>query len=260
MTRRSMRRMQIFAAIALAAVAAHPVVASPRQAQVAGAEMAPDSGVDTWLRRLVGRYRFEGVLQAVALGDCAGLPPGPPDPDHERVISLTEPYCRSIKGSGDCVAVGDGPGVQCVLSVKWVDMYRIVFPSGTGADEEVGVFTIPGGVPYLDPAMALLGFNASDSKPSYLLVDHKGLSEGGPGSIKGNRGTFDMPCVNAPTLMNEMNMKLVARCYRVLRIDAKPDAKVLHWSIDIDFDAGIGRGTYTRIEMTLRREAVETSD
>src|SRR5215204_6555314 len=129
--------------------------ADPRASQATGVEAGPPTPMDVWLRRLVGNFTFEGLVQAVALGDCAPLPP---DPAKQSQMSEAppEPYCRTIKGKGDCVGVGKGPGVHCVLDVLWKEMYETVMQKVEGGADSVdtsptGIFELPGGAPYLDP-------------------------------------------------------------------------------------------------------------
>jgi hypothetical protein len=184
----------------------------------------PPTPMETWLVRLVGRYRVEGVIRS-----SAGV--------------------ESVKGMVDCVTIGAGPGVQCVLNVAWLDIFLISPPPGNPA----GVFNVPGGVSFLNPAMALFGIDPGAAGINYLLVDNKGLAEGGLGSSTGNRGTFRAPCVNAPTLFNAMRppaFGFYRTCETIIRIDARPDAGVLHLLMDFEINDDV----HTTIELTLRRQ------
>jgi hypothetical protein len=233
--------------------------ADPRASQTTGQEAGPPTPTDVWLRRLVGNYRFEGLIHVVARGDCAPLPP---DPAKQNQISEAppEPFCRSIKGTGDCVAVGKGPGVQCVLNVFWVDMFETIMQKAEADGDSVdasptGVFELPGGVPYLNPAMALFGLNPGNSQIEYLLVNNKGMPEGGPGSVAGNRATFKTRCVNEARLLAAMkpenfNNRRPDTCQRIIHFDAKPDSKVVLVTMDID----INEDVFTRFTMTMRRQ------
>jgi hypothetical protein len=153
--------------------------------------------------------------------------------------------------------------VQCILDVAWQDFYEVITPSddvsSTGPGS--GIYSLPGGVTTLSPAMALFGLDPAESGIKYLLVDQKGLPEGGPGAIRGNRATFKTTCVNGPELFSRMKppprppdpprLEGPPRtCERILRLDAKPDASLMHWSMDIE----INGEPWTRYEMTLRRE------
>jgi hypothetical protein len=229
--------------------------AAPRQSQEAGGQLIPDAPMDVWLRRLVGTFSFEGAVQVALLPEyeknlCGTLPPAPgEDPPMEAPAT---PYCTGIHGKGDCVGVGNGPGVQCVLNVTWQEIHEV---------EEGVVYNLPGFVPYLNPAMTLHGLDPGKSAINYLLVDHKGLPEGGFSDIRGNRAIFNTPCVNTPALFNAMKLdrvddRTLQTCERVLYIDAKPDSRVIHMSIDIE----INERPFTRIQMTLRRQLKEETE
>jgi hypothetical protein len=254
-------RLTLIALVASATLlASGGASADPRGSVTAGQEPGPPVPPQDWLRRLVGKYKFDGLVQVVALGDCAPLPP---DPANQETTSEAppEPYCRTIKGKGDCVAIGTGPGVQCILNVYWQDMYEIVYQaSAEGAVDNAptGVFELPGGVSYLDPSMALFGIDPEKSEINYLLVDQKGMPEGGLGYVRGNRATFKSKCVNEGTLLDamkpvEFNERLPNSCNRIIHFDAKPDSKVVLVSMDIE----INDDAFTRMTMTMRREATE---
>lgn len=205
--------------------------------------------VGNWLRQLVGKYRFEGMVQIVY------TPPSSADPLYPCVKDgAPTDYCQSVKGKGDCVAIGTGPGVQCVLNVEWRDIYEIVNSSGL---EPAGAFNLPGGVSYMNPSMSLFGLDPGTAGINHLLVDNKGLPEGGIGSVAGDRATFKTPCVNAPILFNAMKPPPRDReegpprtCERTIRIDAKPDAALLHMTVEISINDVI----WTRQDLTLRRD------
>jgi hypothetical protein len=233
--------------------------ADPRASLTTGQESGPPTPMDVWLRRLVGSFRFEGMVHVVARGDCAPLPP---DPAKQGQMSEAppEPFCRSIKGTGDCVAIGKSPGVQCVLNVSWKDMFEMVMQKAEADGDSVdasptGVFELPGGVPSMDPAMALFGLNPGKSQIEYLLVNNKGMPEGGSGSVAGNRATFKTRCVNEATLLAAMkpenfNNRMPDTCQRIIHFDAKPDSKVVLITMDID----INEDVFTRFTMTMRRQ------
>jgi hypothetical protein len=203
--------------------------------------VTPTAAPDVWLRRLVGRFEFDGMVSA---GPCP--PPAPEDGS-----APPAPLCSGVKGMADCVAVGTGPGVQCVLNVSWQDMFDVNFTDGK-------VYNLPGGVSYLDPAMLLFGIDPGKVAINDLLVDNKGLPEGGPGYISGNRATFRTTCVNAAALFLEMKppepnndqpLRYWQTCDRTIYIDAKPDAKLLYMSIDID----LNDAPFTHLVLSLRR-------
>jgi hypothetical protein len=183
--------------------------------------------VSEWLQRLTGRFRYDGMIQ---MADCVQAPSaggGPPPPPSDK--------CQGMKGKSDCVAVGAGPGVQCILNVTWQDIYEVDFENGQVREIMVS---------YLDPAMELYGLEPARLAMNRLIVNNKGIAEGGPGHIKGNTATFRAPCANAESV----------GCYRIVRIEAKPDAKLLYAWLSIQIEPE-PENTYA--VMTLRRVAVE---
>jgi hypothetical protein len=187
--------------------------------------------VEAWLRRLVGRFKYDGMIQ---MGDCAPLPPaggGPPPPPSD--------LCQGITGKSDCITIGPGPGVQCVLNVTWRDIYQFDFENGEAREIMAS---------YLDPAMELYGLEPSTLTMSRLLVNNKGLAENGRGSIKGYTAKFKSPCVNTVVSRN------AEECYRIVRIEAKPDATLLYMWFGLQLEPA-AENTYA--VMTLRRVTPE---
>lgn len=236
--------------------------ADPRASQTSGQEAGPLTPPDVWLQRLVGQYKFDGLVAVIAKGDCGPLPPDPAKQDQQSEAP-PEPYCRTIKGKGDCVAIAKGPGVQCVLNVYWQDMYETSLQQSamdaTSVDASpTGVFELPGGASYLDPSMMLFGIDPLKSEIQYLLVDHKGMPEGGSGTVSGNRARFWTKCVNEATLLAAMkpedfNDRKPSSCDRKLFIDARPDSKVVLITMDININDDV----FTSITMTMRRTDLE---
>lgn len=171
----------------------------------------PPTEPDVWLKRLVGRFRFEGMIHVPSIGDCGELPPENPEEPPPPFV----PGCQSVTGIGDCVAVGASPGVQCVLNLSWPDLYDVDFEAGS-------VSSVPGAVAYLDPSMALFGLDPREGAIRYLLVDKKGLPEGGLGKVNGHFATFMTECVNEPV-----------GCVRVMRFEAQPERNIIFMRIDV---------------------------
>jgi hypothetical protein len=220
----------------------------------------PDAPMDVWLRRLVGSYGFEGSVEVVydhpdyVEHGCGPLPPDPAESESIPQPPII-PYCSDVKGAGECIAIGKGPGLQCILDVAWRNFGYL--PGGD---------VLAGGVSYLGPAMELFGMDPGKLVISHLLVDNRGLPEGGEGVIKGNKATFRTPCANAAEVLEAMPPLVESgirpqppyyhtawrTCDRVVRIDAAPDARVLHMSIDINLNGEL----FTRIVMTMRRKVL----
>lgn len=186
-------------------------------------------GMGEWLLRLAGQYRVEGLALVLA---------APP---------------VGIRGSGDCAPVGAGPGVHCIFNIHWTDQFEIIMDPEQGPP---GVYNVPGGVSYLNPSMMLIGMEPVRRGLQFLLVDNKGLPEGGAAVIAGDRATLRAPCVNAPSLFLAMNPerkfegRFPQKCERIMRIDARPGSQVVHVAIDIEIN-GERAGEF---QMTLRRE------
>lgn len=213
-----------------AALAAGKAVAQPHsEPQISFISLQPvtdPAAISEWLQRLTGRFRFDGMVQMTAA--CAEVPAGggPPPPPSD--------LCQGVKGVSDCVKVGTGAGVQCILNVFWQDMYAVDFENGTSREILAS---------YLDPAVELFGLDPGNSAINRLLVDNKGLPEGGLGFVKGNTATFRSRCVNKP-----------AGCYRTIRIEARADARLVYWWLSTQNEP---EPETTYGVMTLRRLAVE---
>lgn len=247
------------ALLASAAAHADPRTPPPR----ADYQLTPDAPMDLWLPRLVGKYSFSGAVEVVYDHPdyldhrCGGaLPPDPLTSESSIPPPPVTPYCSDVQGNGECIAIGKGPGVQCLLNVVWQNFGYL--PGGD---------VLAGGVSYLSPGVELFGMDPSRQVISHLVVDNKGLPERGAGVIKGNRATFKSACVNAPAVLADMpplaNSSRPAQppyyhyvwrtCDRVVRIDARPDSSVVHMSIDINMNGEL----FTRMEMTMRRQKPE---
>lgn len=145
-----------------------------------------------WMRRLVGQFRYVGYVE---LRDRNGAPLGQ----------------QPVSGKGDCVAFGLAPGVQCTIKVGW--------PETRGDDGE----EILGGVSNLEPAMVLYGLDPDELAVHYLLVDNRGVADGGLGYLLGNTMTTKDPCADIP-----------GDCTRTTRITAPPDGKLVEMTMDVE--------------------------
>jgi hypothetical protein len=185
-----------FAALAADQASAQAHLPPPKWEDPIGPTAAPD----VWLRRLVGKYKFDGV--ATAGGDCFN--------------SQGATMCAGIKGKGDCIAVGTGPGVQCIFNATWQDIWS---PRGD-----------PILISFLDPSMALFGLDPGYSAINMLLVNDKGLPRGGLGFNKGNVATFKTCLYQG------------GDCGQIIRIEARSDANIVYMWID------------SNVQLTLRRD------
>jgi hypothetical protein len=120
----------------------------------------------TWMRRLLGTYAYEGIVDLHGKGEPKDF--------------------LTARGSGDCVGFGPSPALQCHLDVRW--------PERKGPNGEA----IPGGTPNLSPAMLLFGFEPDELGVRYMLVDSNGFAEPALGLIVGDTLISRAPCVNIP--------------------------------------------------------------
>lgn len=218
-----MRRLVLVALLLAATSGAHAAGQNPRDARQDVSYFIPEpvtapGQIAAWLRQLVGRYRAEGTVTIAGAGR------------------------ESVRGASDCKAVGTGAGLQCIFDISWPDMFQ-----------GLEMYNLPGGVAYLSPAMMLVGLDPGRQGITFLLVDHKGLPEGGAGSIAGQRATLRAPCVNAARLFLSMNpaSRYEGRppdiCERITRIDARDS--VVNMVTDIEINGELA----TIIDVTLRR-------
>lgn len=224
---------------------------SPREPhRVAPAEPAPALTqtwqIASWLRRLVGSYRVEGSVfmfpRTFEFRNTQG----------ELVEGQFVERLESARGAADCAVVGTGAGMQCIFNVGWTDQFDIIMDPDAGP---VGQYSLPGGVAYLNPSMLLVGLDPGVQGIGFLLVDSKGLPEGGSGFIAGDRATLRAPCVNARDLYQRLNPaaefsdRRPQSCERITHIDARAGADLVHLSISIELNEEL----VTLTRLTLRR-------
>lgn len=209
-------RAVIFAALASIVLGPGDAVAQARGTVIRREPRTPEmqlalrerktADMAAWLPRLVGRFRIEGTLE---------------DPASYCYYVWARQVCiagtpESATGMADCVAVGSGPGVSCVLYAPW-------YPPRT-------VLTMaPGVIQYgLDPKASLI---------RYLSVSDTGLAQDGAGQLRGDTLHYKkMRCVNAPAM---------PPCMLVTRIYAPPDGASIR--ISIDTEVQLPPQGYTRV-------------
>jgi hypothetical protein len=231
-SRMTRRRPVAWVLICAASLAVQAASAQPRaEVEVSREAVLPvtePAAIAEWLQRLVGKFRHEGMVQ---VGECT------------RRLLLDDSLvptddCQPITGNSDCVSIGSGPGVQCMLNVTWLDIFS------QGLEETL--------VSYLDPAMQLYGVDPQNAAISHLVVDNKGLAEGAAGTIKGDTATFRMPWVNKPLCPD-----LTPR-YRVMRIQAKSESRLLF--VRLGTACGNSGAVEDYAVMTLRRLPQELAE
>jgi hypothetical protein len=120
----------------------------------------------------------------------------------------------SVRGVADCAEFGYMPAVSCDLHINWPAA------KGQGGEE------IPGGVSTLAPAMILYAFEVDRIALRYMLVDSKGTAEVGSDYLRGNTFSVTSDCIGIP-----------GDCKRVMRVNARPDGRLVQMQIDIIRDS-----------------------
>lgn len=203
-----------------------PTPETPEEKEARRARAAADSVV--WLPRLVGRFKYTGVVEFFQT-----LKPGaraqkefPPDKTYadgtcDETCQADFPNLANAEGKGDCIAIGKGPGVQCMIHVVW--------------NEEWGTYgsAVEGGVSFLGPASILYGLEPNTASIRYLLLNTNGIAEAESGVLNGDtlRWTFDTHCESST----------MDRCRETTRVRAPPGSDRTQMSIDIEkWDSSTG--------------------
>jgi hypothetical protein len=134
-----------------------------------------------WLLRLEGRFRNEGTLQ------WGGK-------------------TRPVEGDTDCISVGTGPGMNCVITLL-----------------------APGIETNLRPGSYILGVDLETSKVRYASVDSTGAAVGTTGELRGDTATFRTPCEasSARSCVSTTRITATGRSENVrLRVDLEMDGRV----------------------------------
>jgi hypothetical protein len=159
-----------------------------------------------WMKRMVGRFRIDGVIHHEETVDFDRNQDYPDGEVMANQMRLNE-WDLPVQGKGDCMGIGGGPGLQCVVSMVWPEAW-----SATGKAQL-------GGVPSLTPAMVLAGLTPpiTPSEIRFLLVDDKGIVHPGSLTVNGDSAGAKPPCVNLSVL----------QCAQIFKISAKADTDTL---------------------------------
>lgn len=172
--------------------------------------------LDAWLRRLVGRFRMDGDVKRYA-GHHAG---NKRDGCIPRAGYITDDSCgyhffRSAHGSGDCVGVGNGPGIHCVFNVPWPRfIHESPIPRRPPEEKWLGSGT-------LDPAVLMFGLDPDSLGIRYMLVGSQSIAIEATGVLEGDTLTFKTRCPNEGGQYNESN------CSSKFWIVASPDGQTI---------------------------------
>jgi hypothetical protein len=188
---------QIIAPALFALLASGGATADPRDIAPLPEPLTPEErearrvqqvlAMDPWLRTLEGRFRIEGVKGG-----------------------------RSATGKADCISIGPGAGIQCVVFMVWDEQWD---------EGQAGL----SGVSSLAPAVIQYGLDPAAVRIRSLRVDNRSLAEPATGLLKGDTTTFQAHCPNTPAY---------PPCTEVTRIHVPPGADYIQMSIDTDSGAG----------------------
>jgi hypothetical protein len=185
--------------------------------------------IDAWLRRLPGRFRISGVISNNMMGYCAGrmartcyVPDGPPP--------------IPLNGMMDCVLVGQGPGVNCVINADWKmpDSSKLPIVLET----------------WLSPGVLLFGMEPDASGIRYLQVSDRSVGEEGRGKLTGEVALFTF--LGLPFRPDEPGKRVRASrcptCSRSVKIIAPADSR--DWEILLVMNLGEAMVSY---ELKMQR-------
>jgi hypothetical protein len=246
--------------VALAAlVATGNAIAQPRGAP---AEIPPDTPetrearrqqlaveMPAWMARMVGRFRYSGVVQFFQTAGLGARTEDFPDRDKTYADGTCDEECfssppalRDAKGLADCIALGPGAGVHCVIHVVWEEEW-----SATG-------MPVDGGVTFLGPASTLYGYDPIASHIRYLILNTNGIAESESGRLNGNtlNWTFETRCESDTT----------ERCRQVTKVQALPDGSSVRTFIALEkYDLRTGRWwMVTSFTLDMNRVPLGTQD
>lgn len=219
-----MRRVNVAVLTVCAALVAVGAHADPRgvstapepltQEQIEAQRVQKVADIDAWLRRLPGRFRYVGT-EEVPPYYCT---------HSGRGTSCTTPLPREVQGMWDCVGIGTGSGLHCVLG----SMAQRREPMQPNMDS---------------PMMILFGIDPDAPGIRYLRFDSDGIASESFGYLRGDQATFRTPCINPVTV----------GCTRIVKIHAAADGKPIRMSIEIErASAGDGYEIVARLEFKLR--------
>lgn len=196
-----------------------PEPETPEAREAKRMQTAANSAV--WLPRMVGRVKYTGIVQFFqTMGPSAqALKEFPPrkvyaEATCDESCQATTANIANAEGKGDCIAIGKGPGVQCVLHVVW--------------NEEWGQLgsAVEGGVSFLGPASILYGLVPNTATIRYLLLNTNGIAEAESATLDGDtlRWNFETRCESST----------LDRCRQVMRIRLPQGSNKTQMNIDIE--------------------------
>jgi hypothetical protein len=151
---------------------------------------------EIWLTRLPGRFRIEGRA--------------------ERPGRMQTTLGGKVTGVADCESVGEGVGVQCIISATWPII-------------EIEVADIGGRPPTSEmlrafgPAMLVVGLNPDSPEVRALLVTDDSLAHAWAGRLTEDTVTARRltGCIGADSIPRD------PRCFQPLEISAAPEGGIV---------------------------------
>jgi hypothetical protein len=155
------------------------------------------AGMESFLSHMPGRYRIEGIVK-----------------DSELTAIGAVPLRGKVTGVADCRGVGEGPGVDCILTATWRDIGHTVATIGgrESGSEQINTFR---------PAVLVLGVEPNPTRPRMraLLVVADGFSYGFTGQVAD--ATLDASLVT--DCLGSQLSRPDPRCFRSLSITGYPE-------------------------------------
>jgi hypothetical protein len=157
------------------------------EAEVAAARVAQLEQLDTWLRRLAGRFDFSGEISGDSESTCDRA-----RRDFARLHSNGSLGCRGgsippppvkISGNADCVGISSGAGVHCVIQLDWqvpVARYGYGYSPAYRAS-------------WFNPGIILYGIDPNALGIRFLQVSQRSIAESALGVLEDNTVTFKLP-------------------------------------------------------------------
>ncbi len=164
------------------------------------------AALETWFRRLPGRYRIDGVIEAAVIVRIEVIKGNQP----ETLLKFTT-FKEKVSGVADCTAVGEGVGVQCILNATWPTLPDIPM-FGPPAHEQLNT---------LQPAMLVMGLNLDPPGVRALLVTDDSIAHTWAGALTDDILTADRLTDCAENQSGEY------RCLQPLQIVVPPDCGIV---------------------------------
>lgn len=218
------RNPQLIGALALgtcmAMLAPEPALTDPRDIAGPSEPLTPEMvearreqkahDMAEWLPRLVGRYRLAGL--EVLIPPPLLVPP------------------NAVRGKADCVLVGSGPGVQCVIHVEW-DRSTSWSSAWLNPDS---------------PTIILYGLDPLAGRIRYLQVDRSSIAQQGEANLTGDTLHYQEHPVN------QRRLDVRRRHFQVTATAGDAPIRI---SADYQLE-----GVALRVDMTLERVPQDASD